>query len=373
VNLGVLWAFALVSCAAVLWRHERLVNAADLVFVAATVSLFTGFWLVTQAPNTKHYLEPYIDRGFSDLGAFVSKSDNATASKAEKPRELFSGSTLPIYEQIAGFIAPLVSAVLLGFGILGLWRRRKNGALAWGLALIATGYVVVYPLMFSVSGASMARRSWSFTNVGVAAVIAIGLAKTLRSQKTWWRRLNVAAISVSSVVLMVGNVAIGINEAYRFPGPYIYGSDTRSVTEEIRSASMWFRNAQGEDQPMVTDRGALVAFASLGRGIPAITDTGFQAWNLILSDQLPDRKLLTAIRDRSTPRFVVLDEHQTRERPSIGYYVDQSEPRAQTYEVPLSMASITKFDDAPYAIRVYASETLEIIRLAPDDFGLGSS
>jgi hypothetical protein len=369
-NLIVLGAFTIAAVARWVLRRETGPNAAEMVVLFAAVLALTGWWFASQAPNTKAYLEPYLTGGLSDVAGFVEGSSDSPAEEAPaEKRELFKGSTIPAYEQIIGFVSIAVILGLVGLGLLAQWRRGMKGSLAWGMALVALVYFLAFPLILSASGASGARRSWSFTNVGVATVVALGLA-SIPLLRQWWLRLpGLAMLMGSVVILMIGNVAANMNEVYRFPGPYVYGSDTRSATEEIRHAAEWLRRTQGPDQPLIGDRGTQVAFASTGMGILGVPSDGYPLWDLIISGSPPPAALLEQTRSDEL-RFVVIDKHQTTDLPKIGFFLDQNEPLAQQRTEPLPLSTLTKWDRMPYAMRVYASDTLDIYRLDATAFDL---
>jgi len=52
----------------------------------------------------------------------------------------------------------------------------------------------------------------------------------------------------------VGNVAAGENVGYRFPGPYQFGTDTRSQTAELHQLASWVRDNLPHGAKVVTDR-----------------------------------------------------------------------------------------------------------------------
>jgi hypothetical protein len=371
-NLIVLAAFA--SAAVVRWifRREQAHNAGEIVVLFVAVLALTGWWYLYQAPNTKTYLEPYLSGGITDVAGFIEKpSDGATADEAtsEGPRKLFSGSTIPLYEQLLGFAATGGIAVLTGLAFLAQRRRGMRGSLAWGMALVALVYFLAYPMILSSTGASGARRSWSFTNVGVSIVIALGMASIPLLRQWWLRGAGLAMLMGSVVVLMIGNVSANMNEVYRFPGPYVYGSDTRSKTAELVAAATWLNRTQGPGQALIGDRGAQVAFASTALAQLGVPSDGYPLWDFVIASTPPRRSLLEATRGDKL-RFVVVDEHQTRAVPSIGFYLDQNEPLAQQRTEPLPLATLTKWADMRYALTVYASDTIEIHRLDPSAYDL---
>jgi hypothetical protein len=200
-------------------------------------------------------------------------------------------------------------------------------------------------------------------------VIALGVASIPLLRQWWLRWAGLAMLMGSVVVLMIGNVSANMNEVYRFPGPYVYGSDTRSKTVELVAAATWLSRTQGPGQPLIGDRGAQVAFASAALAQLGVPGEAYPLWDFILSPSPPSRSPLEATRGDKL-RFVVVDEHQTRAIPSIGFYRDQTEPLALQRTEPLPTATLTKWDDMRYALTVYASDTIEIHRLDPTAYGL---
>jgi hypothetical protein len=368
-NLIVIGAFTLAAVLRWMTGRERGYNAGELVVLFVTMLALTGWWFTTQAPHTRAYLEPYLKGGLSDVAGFLESPSDGTTSEGSGARELFAGSTIPAYEQLLGFAASGLVLVLVGVGVLAQWKRGWRGSLAWGMVGVAAVYFLAYPLILSASGASGARRSWSFTMVGVATVIALGWA-SVPLLRQWWLRIPGKVVMVCAVVvLMIGNVSANMNEVYRFPGPYVYGSDTRAATAEIRAAASWLRATQGPDQPLIGDRGIQVAFASTGGGILGVPSDGYPLWDFVLSSSPPSEALLEQTRADDL-RFVVIDEHQVTALPSVGFYLDQNEPLAQQRDGPLPRATLTKWEHMPYAMRVYSSDWIAIYRLDPTAFDL---
>ena len=283
--------------------------------------------------------------------------------EVEEARELFAGSTLPLYEIIMGFVSILILPMLALFsGIVQLKRALLDRAIIFAMTLFAAAYFVVYPLMLSVEGAEIARRSWSFTSIGLAVMIGSGF-QVLSHIQQWWKRAPLMGLTIVLwMCVLMGNLATGINEVYRFPGVYVYGSDTRSTTLEIQDAARWFQDTQGPNQRLIGDRTIQMWFNSLGKGILGVPDGGNRLWDFVLAENEPDAQVLHAARSVGL-RWVIIDERQAQYKPFIGFYLDQNEPLATERVEPLPESSVTKYDDIDWVIRVYASERISIYRL----------
>ena len=328
------------------------------LFVAA----LTGFWFATQARNTRGYVSPYVSNGATDLMRLLTGQGRQSSSdESEGARKLFAGSTLPNYELALGYLTPLILLVVTGWALVALRRRLLGNVTIAAMSIFSMAYFAVFPLMFSESGAEIARRTWSFTSLGIAILIAIAFDRRWDSTG---RRSPVARSvwSVTAIAVLIGNTATGMNEVYRFPGQYIYGSDTRSATEEVKDAARWFIDQYGENQSVVGDRTIQLWFGSIARSRWSLPTSSNRLWDFVLAEQPIDPALLSEAVSEGL-RWVVIDRRQADNLPLIGFYVDQTEPLARLRTQPLGIGSVTKFDDAPWAIRVYSSTNIDVYRI----------
>ena len=80
-----------------------------------------------------------------------------------------------------------------------------------------------------------------------------------------WRRVSLrSGLMAALAIALVGGTAAGLDASYRFPGPFLYGSDARSVTPELLAASEWFSARFGTGNNIVTDRYTGLIFGSFG-------------------------------------------------------------------------------------------------------------
>ena len=369
VTLLILGLFVIAGFMVRLLLRDR-VDLTETVLFTCCFILFTVGWFVYQAPNTRAYLQPYIEGGFEETAGLLSfwdRPDVLDEQDAAQPRQLFAGSTIPMYEKLLAFASPVLLAGAFGVSTMVLLVRRTRSPTMLGLLLTGGMYFAVFPMMLSETGAEGARRSWSFSNLGVAVILSLGIGAWLRSDRALVRNTTkVVAVAFTSA-LLVGNISLATNELYRFPGPYVYGSDTRSVTNEVNAAAEWFRTTQGADQGLIADRSNQVAFSSRAFAVLGVPSTKYPIWEFLLSDDEIPVDLLEQIRNESL-RFVVIDKRQSQFVPRTKFYLDQQEPLAFERTEPLSMATLTKWDALPYALRLYESDHIVVYRLDPDAF-----
>ncbi len=65
------------------------------------------------------------------------------------------------------------------------------------------------------------------------------------------------------VVVLIGNVGGGLNDPYRFPGPFRWGTDTNSVSQEARTVAERL-SAQSGHVRVVTDAYTALQLAAYG-------------------------------------------------------------------------------------------------------------
>jgi len=282
-HLTALWlvaVFALVSTVATVLRLRAPLPVAAVrtgwLLTLAAAGLLTG-WLIGVAPSTGEYLSPYLGEASGQLFTMARGSSSG--------RHLFGHSTAPAWEQAAAFCAPVIALVAFAVAVLLGWLARAR--VSWGsrvsavaMGLLGAAYFPSLLFILAPSGAEGARRSWAVSYLGLAVVVAPAAIAVLdRLAGRWYRVVAGAALLAGLLVVLVGNTAAGQNPSYRFPGPYTFGSDTRSVTPELLAASAWLRHADGDRLRIVTDRYTGLVFASYGGQDPAAPSRTF-----------PDRK-----------------------------------------------------------------------------------
>jgi hypothetical protein len=283
---------------------------------------------------------------------------------AEHPRTLFALGATPRYEQVCAFLSPVIMAAGVAVGLSLLRRQRPRTSAAPALVLFGLGYFLSMPFMLTEYGNEGARRSWAFTYVGLAVLTAPVIPPLLRRVVRWHpagRSAIGGAVVALLCIVLVGNVAMSMNELYRFPGPYVYGSDTRSLNGELMQSVDWMKTTQGTGQNVVADRYSGLALAAFGLEWPAEVSWAFPLWQLYFSVHLPSAALLQQIQ-HSHYRYLVIDKRMARYLPRVGVYFERGEPGAITRTTPPPAAALDKYESLPWVIKIYQSENLEIYR-----------
>jgi len=176
-------------------------------------------------------------------------------------------------------------------------------------------------------------------------------------------------VVVLACIVFIGNIAMGLNETYIFPGAYIYGSDTRTLTQEVLETAQWFRETKGVNVSIVSDRYNGLALSSIGMENTSRASAGFPVYQLYFSSEQPSNYLMGELQ-YSSFEYMLTDKNMTRYLPKIGVYFEPDEPLANQRTVPPPLAAITRFNSFPWTIKIYQSDNLAIYRYNFDALGL---
>jgi hypothetical protein len=231
------------------------------------------------------------------------------------------------------------------------------------VVLLGLAYFPSVPFVLTQAGAEGARRSWAFSYIGVALLAAVGAAGVAR---LWQRRrrlpLGRITVAAALLILLLGNTASGLSVEYRFPGPYVFGSDTRSLTTELVAAQEWFTETQGRDRRLVADRASGLAFGQLGQNWTERAWAGFPLWDFYLRPERPAPAVFRSLRFLGTD-YLVVDKRIPTALPRTGVYMTKEEPGARAHETPPPASAIEKYRRVPWAVKVFESDNIELYRL----------
>jgi hypothetical protein len=348
------------------WKAAATATAWALTGVTAAL---VASWLIWVSPRTAGYLDPYFGQALDQVAGMAGRHGSGS-------RQLFSQSIAPWWERAAAFVAPPITLVAMAAATHRLWRHRAgrlvDRSAAVSLLILGSFYFPAALLILTPSGAEGARRSWAFSYLGIALVVAPVVSAAL--DRFRGRRALAAGggLLALTTVLLVGNVAAGMNPSYRFPGPPVFGSDTRAASPEMLAAAAWLRRTQGRHLRIVADRYSGLIFGSYGEEDPVTGSGAFPTYDLYLAP--PGRPLSRPLLSQlQSWRFgyLIVDRRMALEVPDIKIYFETNEPIAHDDRPAFTLAQLTKFDALPWTIKIYDSTDVAIYRF---DFGsLGAS
>jgi hypothetical protein len=314
-------AVSLLLVAGGVWRRDGLSAAAPVAtLAAATVAGFAG-WVAS---------------GQVALGGYLAPSVRVATSAVRRP---FGGSQLPVVEQAAGLVLPGVLVTLAGWALWWLWRSKTLSRLtgpAAGLSLLTAGLFASMPLVLVASAAEGARRSWAWGYLGLAVLAAVALDAAADRPRTRWTPVRATGAVAAALLLMVGGVAVSLDERYRLPGPVQTGADARSFSLEAWQLAEVLAPQVRSGDRLLADRyvrGPLVVSAPLVAVSPS---AAYPVWDPLLSEEPgPDMLWLMA----RTVDLVVVDVRMGDRRPPAGFWFNRGEP-ADSSLAPQALARL---------------------------------
>jgi hypothetical protein len=317
-----------------------------------TLAMCFGLWVAFIAPSTVSYLFPHVSGTASQIVALFTRASSGGA------RTIFRHSGAPFYERAAALAAPVLIALALLFAAVR-WLRRPalRSDFLWPFVL-AAGYLLSLPLTLTSAGAEPAHRSWASTYVGVAllpAALVILFELDKRSQRL--KRAATAAGAVVLAVVFVGNVAVDSPPDTRFPGPYQFGSDTRSVTTETLNFAHWVQTHLGPGAHIVTDRFTALALTAHADAVTPIVEPGLSIGTIWYGSRLPSPALMSAL-EHQGDKYLAFDvrdaQHSAAGGPPLFY---KGEPN----RMPLQ--NITRLAHLPWLLLIYSSQHYRLYKI----------
>lgn len=335
-----------------------------------STTLIAGAWFHFVAPTTLSYLSPYMGQGFSELMQAAEGSGSA--------RQLFGASLSPWWEQKAAYAVTVFALFLAIAGLLLIRAWIRSGRLPPGrrrpLLFAFAGLGLVYfpstIFILSAAGAEGARRSWAFSWIGLsmlAGPAAVWLIDWAGRGTHRWMRVGLRSGLITALaVALVGGSAAGLEASYRFPGPFLYGSDARSVTPELLATSQWFSARFGPGNKIVADRFTALVLGSFGLQKIASPSAGFPVYNLYLAKPgTPVDPVLLDDLSLSGYVYLIVDARMAYDIPELGVYFTPNDPssaRPQKNRSPFS-GRLSKFNTIRWAVKVFQSDNYSVYQL----------
>lgn len=332
--------------------------------------LLAGAWLRFVAPSTVSYLSPYPARAVSELIDDLRGTGSA--------RQLFGATITPWWEQKSAYLVQLFAFALAVVGLLLIRSQIRNGGLQRGprrvlllaFALLGLAYFPSAVFILSPAGAEAARRSWAFIWIGLSILVGpavVWVIDWVGHQARQWLRVSLrSGLLAALAIALVGGTAAGLDPAYRFPGPFLYGSDARSITPELLTASEWFSARFGAGNNVVTDRNTGLVFGSFGLQNPGVASAGFPFYNLYLAKPgapIEPPFLLYGL-SASRYMYLIVDERMANDIPETGVYFGPTEPNFITKAgTSVFRGRLGKFNTYTWMVKVFQSNNYSIYRL----------
>jgi hypothetical protein len=352
-----------------LFRRRRGAIRSPVVLVAAAAVASVLFWYFVVAGTTASAeLGPVLRGSVTAIGRLVEGR--------QQPRHLFAsaaGHGNPLWARIDAFSTVGLLGIALLAGLFAIWRERP-GLLGPGplMAALAVLYPFTLILRLTAQGNETAGRTSEFVFVGLGLIAALAMVE-LKGRRARGETgaepeavgpapIRYAALTVVTVVALVGGVVIGTAPYARQPGPYLVGADPRSVDPAGISAARWLAAnvtpgtrvaADLTDTELITGYSRATPVSGAAGGHPVADLYLSRSWTATDQEIVAGGRL----------SYVVVDNRICQALPLVGHYFAGDEPAAG-YRSPPSCSALEKFSGLPGVSEVFGDGPVHVYRLS---------
>ncbi|MGR6967069.1 hypothetical protein ACU610_21660 [Geodermatophilus sp. URMC 61] len=365
-HMATYWLVAvLAGWALVTWLQRRGPEGGHLAPIAWTLvgtALAAAAWQVGVAKDeTDSEVAPTGEglAAFFDLVTGRGEAKKLFTSSAGEPQE-------GVVEQFLGLAHVGITAGLLPLGLWLLWRRNRHP-----LLLVLAGMTLLYPLTLALrltpAGTETSNRAseYLFVGIGLALVFVhaaltgrISTAEPGRADRR--RRAVLARVAVTAAVAVVfaGGFIVGWPPYTRQPGPYLVAADPRSVDALSVETAYWMRRHLDPNEVIIGDRvNSLTAMAygqvDQNTGLVA----GHPVFEVFFSPTFGEtERQIIQVGDVD---YILLDRRLAEAVPLTGYY-GRGERELPSYQEPVPVGALAKFDGIPELDRVYDAGPIQV-------------
>lgn len=351
----------------------------------AAVSLFAFIRLQPSLQLLTEYLGAPVNKSTGNAVTLIKQFFGLEESTGAT-RQLFDGSSLPMYEKILSYGATLTVSLAIAF-ITYIWvsnhwnklPKFKTFNIPSGSPIrnafigLSYAYIISVPLILSAAGAESARRSWGYSFIGVAVVFALIVdmfeqrAETFnKGNKFVGKGLTASFVGIFTI-LLIGGVAAGVNESYRFPEPQTNVNDITASTAEAKMLGKWFAENSEVNTWVMTDRYSGLQVASTGRQLIAPPSKAFPYWEMYWKNEAPKVSIIAGMKAVGV-EYIVVDTRMDDIVPDMGFWFAGGEPRYPRGGelAPAEPNSLDKFDYLPWMHKVFTTENYSVYKINLD-------
>lgn len=292
--------------------------------------------------------------------AIESVIDLITGGSGSKTLFESSGQTNTTAARIIGVASVVPMLIAIPLGLLRTWRGKDAPNPLWrALAVVALFYPVTMLLRFTQAGTETSQRASEFVFVGLAFVTGL-----LIHELPWWgsraRRLLLGlGLTALATLIFLGGFIVGESPVTRLPGPFLVGGETRAISPQGISAAQFAAERLPARSRVIVDRPNSTLISSYGH-LDRVSGSieGIPVARVFLSERFDaiDQRVIS----NDAIDYIVVDRRLTREPPAGGFYFESTEPGANSYEEPLGVASLRKFNHVRGLSRIFDNGAIAI-------------
>jgi hypothetical protein len=284
----------------------------------------------------------------SELGSVLTEAVNSVvhlASGESGSKKLFQSATQTntAIARALGVASIVPLLLVIPFGLWRTWWKREESALQRALAVVALFFPLTLFLRLTEAGTETSQRASEFVYVGLAfasGLFVLQLRPARRTLSRYGRPLLGVALAT---VIFLGGFIVGESPVTRLPGPFLVGGEARATSPQGISAARFAASQLPAGSRVIGDRPNVTLMGSYGHlervsgsieGIPVA-----RVFYSSTFDELDQRVISNDAID-----YIVVDRRLSHEVPAGGFYFESNEPQANSWQQPISIAALRKFN-----------------------------
>lgn len=356
------------------------------VWTAAAALVWTLIWALPSLLSYGSLLSEHINYTLnkptrSNIPSLLETLGLASQDDISNETSLINAyASLPLYEQIAGLISPLIfvtifiyfwiSEILKHGTFLSAFKAQTTFSLFANLLTLA--YFALLPFIF-FDDYTIIRRSWTYSILGFAILFAIvyeryllSVPKSKRGNPPKWKQLN-ALIIFSFIIISISSLANGVTASQRYPIPEgVTGfSSSKNLNPEIQNLGIWVKNNLPQNSWVITDRYTRNSMVYPGGlKVAPMDSVRFPYWEIFLNPSNPPENLMKSAEALGVD-YIIINRNVFTAPTSQGYWFKPEELKSyagsefKTFNVSI----VEAFGLAPWTETVWASENYVIYNI----------
>jgi hypothetical protein len=253
----------------------------------------------------------------------------------------------PAWESLTSMVAAGATLLLIGLGVVALWRSSASR-----MVKVFSLLSMAYPLVLAVrvaapGGAELASRGLTYVMVVAALPVGVALcwlwpSRRVRSGRR--RALGVIAALAAATLMLLGGVTAGLPPWFsRVPSGFFFAGTESGLDRSVEAAGHWAARETQPESRVACDLSVCSVVASYARATPTTTSSDIYYG--------PETMLPRRLAQESLD-YLYVDRRMTELLPAGGAYF-AGDAKAGQHSSPLDPKLLAKFDTAPGVNRIY--------------------
>lgn len=343
------------------------IESVPTIWTIALLAIAASLWRLL---GVGHVLISYLAPSFQFSAAFKQLLSLIGLASGTPARQTLSGG-IPVYEVFCAYLMIPVLLVAFVWAVAGLYQKRSSlASLVNVLAVAGLCFFASLPLVPVRQFSESVHRSWAFSFIGIAAVVAIAVVRhrdgelsiSFRHRSIWprpnlkGRTMSVMAVA-AMIVVAVGGIATSTSVQYRFGSPVEPGTDAAAYGTQTTMVANWFAQHTSSHDVVFADRNTVRAIVIRSRvQVPRIESL----YELTFNRHLTDGVLQELITNHVT--YIVVDRRMSSVVPGNGFWYGEFEPDAFSKKL-VPQQNLDRYGCLLWLNTTFATSDYEVFRV----------